>query len=164
MSRTERHGSSRGRVRAEGRFAGSVALGDLFDSGVGQVRHNEGLGGRMFMLRPGCLCESSNRRAQEIGLGDSWVGFGGSEVGACAFVNVVLRLVVDATHLGRPRSDPKHPQSDDAVASVASLIRGLHDASVDLAFDDASWSSELADSKGGPVICHNDVRLENVVF
>jgi hypothetical protein len=59
---------------------------------------------------------------------------------------------------------PAWAQSDDAVVSIASLIRGLHDASVDLAFDDASWSSELADPKGGPVICHNDVRLENVVF
>ena len=27
-----------------------------------------------------------------------------------------------------------------------------------------SWSSEMADPAGGPVICHNDVCLENVVF
>ena len=27
-----------------------------------------------------------------------------------------------------------------------------------------SWSSEMSDPEGGPVICHNDVCLENVVF
>jgi aminoglycoside phosphotransferase (APT) family kinase protein len=27
-----------------------------------------------------------------------------------------------------------------------------------------SWSAEMADAEGGPVICHNDVCLENVVF
>lgn len=29
---------------------------------------------------------------------------------------------------------------------------------------DAVWSTELADPAGGPVICHNDVCIENVVF
>ena len=59
---------------------------------------------------------------------------------------------------------PAWAQSDDALASVASLIRGLHDASVEVSVDDASWSRELADFEGGPVMCHNDVCLENVVF
>ena len=37
------------------------------------------------------------------------------------------------------------------------------DASVGLSLD-GEWSSELADPDGGPVMCHNDVCLENVVF
>ena len=59
---------------------------------------------------------------------------------------------------------PAWARSDDALASVARLIRGLHDASVGLVVHDASWSSELADPEGGPVMCHNDVCPENVVF
>jgi Phosphotransferase enzyme family len=59
---------------------------------------------------------------------------------------------------------PSWAQTDEALASVAALIRGLHDASADLSLDGATWSSELADPDGGPVMCHNDVCLENVVF
>jgi thiamine kinase-like enzyme len=59
---------------------------------------------------------------------------------------------------------PAWAQTDEALASVAVLIRGLHDASAGLTLDDESWSSELADPLGGPVMCHNDVCLENVVF
>ena len=58
---------------------------------------------------------------------------------------------------------PSWAQTDEALASVAVLIRGLHDASVGLSLD-GEWSSELADPDGGPVMCHNDVCLENVVF
>lgn len=65
---------------------------------------------------------------------------------------------------------PAWAQTNDALASIATLIRGLHDTSVGLTIDDESWSSELADPRseqrgqGGPVMCHNDVCLENVVF
>ncbi|HRB02902.1 MAG TPA: phosphotransferase [Ilumatobacteraceae bacterium] len=59
---------------------------------------------------------------------------------------------------------PAWAQTDEALASVAVLIRGLHDVSVGLAVAGESWSSELADPHGGPVMCHNDVCLENVVF
>jgi hypothetical protein len=55
-------------------------------------------------------------------------------------------------------------QSDAALSSIASLLRGLHDASVGVEIDTATWSTELADARGGTVICHNDVCLENVVF
>ena len=27
-----------------------------------------------------------------------------------------------------------------------------------------SWNDEIADSRGGPIVCHNDICLENVVF
>ncbi len=59
---------------------------------------------------------------------------------------------------------PSWARTDDALASVAVLIRSLHDASVGLALDGESWSNELADPDGGAVMCHNDVCLENVVF
>jgi hypothetical protein len=55
-------------------------------------------------------------------------------------------------------------QSDEALSSIASLLRRLHDASVGLEVDNATWSAELADTCGGPVMCHNDICLENVVF
>ncbi len=59
---------------------------------------------------------------------------------------------------------PTWAQGDDALASVAVLIRGLHDASIEIDLSTGSWSSEMADPLGGPVWCHNDVCLENVVF
>jgi hypothetical protein len=59
---------------------------------------------------------------------------------------------------------PAWAQTDEALASTAVLIRGLHDASVGFDRRDATWSNELADAEDGPVICHNDVCLENVVF
>jgi hypothetical protein len=59
---------------------------------------------------------------------------------------------------------PDWAQSDEALASVATLIRALHDAGERIDTSDLTWSSEMADPVGGPVICHNDVCLENVVF
>lgn len=59
---------------------------------------------------------------------------------------------------------PAWARSDNALASVARLMRGLHDASVGLVLGEASWSDEMADPEGGPVMCHGDVCLENVVF
>jgi len=59
---------------------------------------------------------------------------------------------------------PDWAQADDALASVAILIRRLHDASQRIDTSALTWSSEMADPEGGPVICHNDVCLENVVF
>lgn len=59
---------------------------------------------------------------------------------------------------------PNWAQSDAALESVAVLMAGLHEAS--RAFDPTglSWSTEMADPAGGPIVCHNDVCLENVVF
>jgi hypothetical protein len=59
---------------------------------------------------------------------------------------------------------PDWVQTDDSLTSIVELIRGLHDASMVVDTDDMTWSSEMADPDGGPVICHNDVCLENVVF
>jgi len=64
---------------------------------------------------------------------------------------------------------PAWAQTDAALASIATLMAGLHRASS--AFDPSghTWSDELADPEGGTlvghdIVCHNDVCLENVVF
>jgi hypothetical protein len=59
---------------------------------------------------------------------------------------------------------PEWAQSDDTLASIAQLMRLFHEASSQLPVGDGPWSDELADPAGGPMVCHNDVCLENVVF
>jgi len=60
---------------------------------------------------------------------------------------------------------PAWVQTDESLASVAVLMRRFHDASrrVDLV-EGSTWSTEMADPMGGPIVCHNDVCWENVVF
>ena len=61
---------------------------------------------------------------------------------------------------------PAWTQTDGALASIARLLRRLHDAAVgfDGVAEGRSWSGALADPEGGPIVCHNDVCPENVVF
>jgi Phosphotransferase enzyme family len=61
---------------------------------------------------------------------------------------------------------PDWARADAAIVSVAVLIRRLHDAAASIAplLPAPTWSDEMADPQGGPIICHNDVCLENVVF
>ena len=60
---------------------------------------------------------------------------------------------------------PAWSLTDEVLASVASLLRRYHDAVSSFAPPlDLSWSRELADGCGGPIVCHNDVCPENVVF
>jgi aminoglycoside phosphotransferase (APT) family kinase protein len=59
---------------------------------------------------------------------------------------------------------PAWTQTDDALASVSALIRRFHDASRGFDLSGYTWSDEMADPAAGPVICHNEVCLENVVF
>ena len=59
---------------------------------------------------------------------------------------------------------PAWVQSDDALASVARLMRRFHDAGRRVDPAGSTWSAEMADPEGGPIVCHNDVCLENVVF
>ncbi|MFG3175215.1 phosphotransferase [[Kitasatospora] papulosa] len=52
-----------------------------------------------------------------------------------------------------------------ALESVGALLRRLHEAGASAAAaSDVEWPRDLADPEGGPVVCHNDVRPENVVF
>jgi len=59
---------------------------------------------------------------------------------------------------------PEWARSDDALASVAVLMRNLHDASAAIDLTSGTWSGEMADPAKGSILCHNDVCLENVVF
>jgi hypothetical protein len=59
---------------------------------------------------------------------------------------------------------PAWVQADHALSSITALMRAFHEASSRLPVLAAKWSNELADPKGGTIICHNDVCLENVVF
>jgi hypothetical protein len=59
---------------------------------------------------------------------------------------------------------PAWAMGEDTLRSVARLQRRLHDAVA--SFDPAPhvWSDELADPRGGSIVCHNDICPENVVF
>jgi hypothetical protein len=59
---------------------------------------------------------------------------------------------------------PAWAQTDEALGSIAALIRAFHEASSGVPIRAETWSDELADPRGGSMICHNDVCLENVVF
>jgi aminoglycoside phosphotransferase (APT) family kinase protein len=53
----------------------------------------------------------------------------------------------------------------EALVSAGRLLRSYHDvvAGLDLPAG-LHWSDEMADPQGGPIICHNDVCPENVVY
>jgi hypothetical protein len=59
---------------------------------------------------------------------------------------------------------PTWARTDDALASVAALLAGLHRAAGSFSAEAHSWSPELADPEGGPIVVHNDVCLDNVIF
>jgi aminoglycoside phosphotransferase (APT) family kinase protein len=59
---------------------------------------------------------------------------------------------------------PAWSQSDRALASVATLLRRLHDAGRGFDAEGLGWNDALADPAGGTVVCHNDVEPSNVVF
>ena len=59
---------------------------------------------------------------------------------------------------------PDWSQSDAALASIARLLRGLHDAARGFDPRGLTWDGALADPEGGTLVCHNDVCPENVVF
>jgi Phosphotransferase enzyme family len=60
---------------------------------------------------------------------------------------------------------PAWSLTHEALASVGKLLRCYHDAVRSFAPPlGLSWSGELADPCGGPIVCHNDVCPENVVF
>jgi len=59
---------------------------------------------------------------------------------------------------------PDWSQSGTALASIATLLRGLHDAARGFDPQGLRWADVLADPVGGTLVCHNDVELSNVVF
>ena len=59
---------------------------------------------------------------------------------------------------------PDWARTDEALVSVVLLVKRLHDASEMIDLSIGTWNDEIGDPRGGPVLCHNDVCLENVVF
>jgi hypothetical protein len=59
---------------------------------------------------------------------------------------------------------PAWSQSDAALASIAMLLRGLHDAARRFDAQGLTWDDRLADPAGGTLVCHNDVEPSNIVF
>jgi hypothetical protein len=59
---------------------------------------------------------------------------------------------------------PQWSQSDPTLASIARLLRRLHDAAAGFEPHGHTWDGSLADPAGGTLMCHNDVCPENVVF
>jgi len=60
---------------------------------------------------------------------------------------------------------PDWAMTRSALESVGVLLRRLHETSATVPTDtDTEWSRDLADPEGGPLLCHNDVCPDNVVF
>jgi aminoglycoside phosphotransferase (APT) family kinase protein len=59
---------------------------------------------------------------------------------------------------------PVWAMTDRALADLGGLVRRFHEATATFRATTADWSTEWADPRGGPVICHNDLFPENVVF
>ena len=53
---------------------------------------------------------------------------------------------------------PEWSQSDTALATIARLLRGLHDAARGFDPRGLTWDDALADPAGGTLVCHNDVE------
>ncbi len=59
---------------------------------------------------------------------------------------------------------PAWSQTDTALASIARLLRQMHDAARTFDHRAHTWSRALSDPAGGPIVCHNDLEPSNVVF
>jgi len=59
---------------------------------------------------------------------------------------------------------PAWAMTDRALTDLGGLVRRLHEATATFRGTSADWSTQWADPGGGPVICHNDLYPENVVF
>jgi hypothetical protein len=60
---------------------------------------------------------------------------------------------------------PAWAMTDRAIRGLGALLRRFHDASASFdAGSVAGWSTSWSDPAGGPLVCHNDLFPENVVF
>nr|MDT0525816.1 phosphotransferase [Streptomyces sp. DSM 41633] len=60
---------------------------------------------------------------------------------------------------------PAWAMTENALRSVGSLLRRLHEASARIPVEPGvEWPRSLADPAGGTLLCHNDVCPDNVVF
>jgi aminoglycoside phosphotransferase (APT) family kinase protein len=59
---------------------------------------------------------------------------------------------------------PSWAMTDRALADLGALVRRLHEATASYVPRVTDWAMDWADPDGGPVVCHNDLYPENVVF
>ena len=60
---------------------------------------------------------------------------------------------------------PTWSMTEAALASVGALLRRFHEASSAIALEpDVPWATDLADPRGGTILCHSDTCVENIVF
>ena len=60
---------------------------------------------------------------------------------------------------------PAWALTERAMSGLGGLLRRFHDASASFdASQVAGWSTAWSDPRGGPLVCHNDLFPENVVF
>lgn len=63
------------------------------------------------------------------------------------------------------RPYPWWAMGDAVLASVGRQLRRYHAAAARVPVDrSVAWPADLADPEGGPILCHDDVCIENVVF
>jgi hypothetical protein len=130
-----------------------ILRGGIANAG-GVVRRGE------FVLRP------SNARSEAVHAFLKELrstGFGGASLPVEIQADGRERLVFIEGDVPVPPI-PDWAQSNDALASIALLMRSFHEASSRVPVAPGPWSDELADPAGGSMVCHNDVCLENVVF
>ena len=60
---------------------------------------------------------------------------------------------------------PAWSMTEAALTSLGALLRRFHQASSAIALEpDVPWATDLADPRGGTILCHSDTCVENVVF
>jgi hypothetical protein len=59
---------------------------------------------------------------------------------------------------------PAWALSDDALVSVAELLRRYHDAAASFDGSALSWPQAVPTTFRGSLVCHNDPNLDNVIF
>jgi hypothetical protein len=60
---------------------------------------------------------------------------------------------------------PAWSMTDTALTSVGALLRRFHQASSAIPLEPGiPWATDLADPRGGTMLCHSDACVENVVF
>jgi hypothetical protein len=59
---------------------------------------------------------------------------------------------------------PTWALSDDALVSVAELLRRYHDAAASFDGSALSWPQAVPEAFLGGLVCHNDPNLDNVIF
>jgi hypothetical protein len=59
---------------------------------------------------------------------------------------------------------PSWSMTDEAIVDLGHLARRLHEATASMDRRVEGWADYWSDPVGGPVICHNDLFPENVVF